>query len=124
MKALMIAALAGGLVAPGLIATPALAQNSSPQQMLQGLLTGNQNQDRAVRDAYERGYRAGRQDEARMNANNSGNRPYDNANRGYSRNDNRAYSGNDNNGYNGNRTPYDRNGMNGNNQPGYNQGPR
>lgn len=135
MKAMMIAALAGGLIAPGLLApglltTPALAQTSSPQQMLQGLLTGNQSQDRAVRDAYERGYRAGQQDEARMNATNGGNQPYDNGNRAYSgRNngpENRNYSGNENRGYtgtdnNGPRGTYERNGVNGNTQPNYSQ---
>ena len=43
-------------------------QAPSWQQSLQGLLSGNQNQDRAVRDAYERGYQRGRQDEARLQA--------------------------------------------------------
>src|SRR3954449_8829852 len=49
-------------------AAPALAQPQTPgwQQSLQGLLSGNQNQDRAVQEAYERGYRQGRQDEARV----------------------------------------------------------
>jgi len=49
-------------------AAPALAQSQTPgwQQSLQGLLSGNQNQDRAVQEAYERGYRRGRQDEARV----------------------------------------------------------
>lgn len=41
----------------------ALAQN--PSQLLQGLLSGNQGQDQAVREAYERGYRQGREDQTR-----------------------------------------------------------
>ena len=35
------------------------------QQLLQGLTTGNQRDDQALRDAFERGYERGRQDEAR-----------------------------------------------------------
>jgi len=34
--------------------------------LLQGLTTGNQSQDQALRDAFERGYQRGRQDEARQ----------------------------------------------------------
>lgn len=45
-------------------ALPCMAQPPSMQQMLQGLATGNQDQDRALREAYERGYRNGRHDEA------------------------------------------------------------
>ena len=41
---------------------PAAAQD--PSQLLQGLLSGNRGQDQAVRDAFERGYRQGRQDQA------------------------------------------------------------
>ena len=48
-----------------LLTTPALAQGPNFQQLLGGLLTGNQAQDQALRDAYERGYRHGREDEAR-----------------------------------------------------------
>jgi hypothetical protein len=48
------------------LAGPALAQAPNVQQMLQGLTTGNQGQDQALRDAFERGYRQGRQDEARQ----------------------------------------------------------
>jgi hypothetical protein len=41
------------------------------QQMLQGLFTGNQSQDDALRQAYQRGYQRGRDDEARaLQANN------------------------------------------------------
>ena len=45
-------------------ASPAVAQ-PNPQQLLQGLLSGNQGQDDAVRDAFERGYRRGREDQER-----------------------------------------------------------
>ena len=48
------------------LAAPAAAQVPNAQQLLGGLLTGNQNQDQAVRDAFERGYQRGRQDEARQ----------------------------------------------------------
>ncbi len=56
-------AVAAALVALTL-ATPAGAQGM--QQLLQGLTSGNKNQDDAVRQAYERGYQKGRQDEARL----------------------------------------------------------
>ena len=36
------------------------------QQTLQGLFTGNQSQDDALRQAYQRGYQRGRDDEARV----------------------------------------------------------
>jgi len=48
------------------LAAPAAAQAPNVQNLLGGLLTGNQNQDQAVRDAFERGYQRGRQDEARQ----------------------------------------------------------
>lgn len=48
------------------IASPAAAQTPNVQQLLQGLMTGNQSQDQALRDAFERGYQRGRQDEARL----------------------------------------------------------
>ncbi len=48
------------------LAGPAAAQVPNVQQLLQGLTTGNQNQDQALRDAFERGYQRGRQDEARQ----------------------------------------------------------
>jgi hypothetical protein len=41
------------------LATPALAQAPNWQQSLQGLVTGNQNQDEALRQAYQRGYQRG-----------------------------------------------------------------
>ncbi len=46
------------------LAGPAAAQVPNVQQLLQGLTTGNQGQDQALRDAFERGYQRGRQDEA------------------------------------------------------------
>jgi hypothetical protein len=49
-----------------LLIVPAAAQSPNVQQLLQGLMTGNQGQDQALRDAFERGYQRGRQDEARM----------------------------------------------------------
>lgn len=50
------------------LTTPAAAQAPNVQSLLGGLLTGNQGQDQALRDAFERGYQRGRQDEARMRA--------------------------------------------------------
>ncbi len=53
-------------VAVALLATVAPAQAQLDiQQLLQGLTTGNQPDDRKLRDAFERGYERGRQDEAR-----------------------------------------------------------
>lgn len=48
-----------------LAALPAAAQSPNPGQLLQGLLSGNQGQDQGVRDAFERGYTKGRQDQER-----------------------------------------------------------
>ncbi len=48
------------------MAHPAVVQAQNVQQLLQGLTTGNQNQDQALRDAFERGYQKGRQDEAQL----------------------------------------------------------
>lgn len=51
-------------------AVPAVAQTSSQapdwRQAVGNLLTGNQDRDNAVQQAYERGYRRGRDDEARQ----------------------------------------------------------
>ena len=58
-----------------LLAVPALAQAPDIGRMLQGLTTGNQNQDQALREAYERGYRAGQQDAVRQSG--RGNRSRD-----------------------------------------------
>jgi hypothetical protein len=53
----IVMATALGLARAG----PALVQAPNVQQMLQGLTTGNQGQDQALRDAFERGYRQSRQ---------------------------------------------------------------
>jgi hypothetical protein len=42
------------------------AQAQDVKQVLGGLLTGNQDRDNAVQQAYERGYQRGRADEARQ----------------------------------------------------------
>ncbi len=47
------------------LATPVAAQAQNFQQLLGGLLTGNQQQDQSLRDAWRRGYDRGRQDQAR-----------------------------------------------------------
>lgn len=52
----------------------AMAQSPNPSQLLQGLLSGNQGQDQAVRDAFERGYRRGREDQQHDNRNDRGDR--------------------------------------------------
>jgi hypothetical protein len=57
-------------------AGPAMAQGN-PSQLLQGLLSGNQGQDQAVRDAFERGYRQGRQDQQRADRDDRGAPPPD-----------------------------------------------
>lgn len=70
MKAFIMTALAGGL-----LAMPAVAQQNSGggmQGALQGLLSGNQSQDQAVRNAYERGYQRGYEDGGRMSSNRGG----------------------------------------------------
>lgn len=52
------------------LAVPAVAQTSSQapdwKQALGGLLSGNQDRDNALQQAYERGYQRGRNDEARQ----------------------------------------------------------
>ncbi len=60
MRNIFAAALLGAA-----FATPASAQVPNVQQLLKGLTNGNQDQDQALRDAFERGYQRGRQDEAR-----------------------------------------------------------
>ena len=63
----LLIALLLGLTLAG---TAAVAQTTSQapdwKQTLGGLLNGNQDRDDAVRQAYERGYQRGRNDEARM----------------------------------------------------------
>ena len=46
-------------------ALPSAANAQNPSQLLQGLLPGNQNGDQQVREAFERGYRQGREDQGR-----------------------------------------------------------
>src|ERR1700753_3359114 len=68
-----------GALGLAFLAAPALAQPQQAPgagQVLQGLFTGNQGQDQALREAYERGYRAGRQDEARNQRTGSRNQDY------------------------------------------------
>lgn len=65
MRRTTSAALAGLLLTTSLLATPASAQAPNVQQLLQGLLSGDQNQDKALRDAFDRGYQRGREDEGR-----------------------------------------------------------
>lgn len=60
----MRSAVAAAFLGMALV-TPASAQVPNVQQLLKGLTNGNQNQDQALRDAFERGYERGRQDEAR-----------------------------------------------------------
>lgn len=68
MRRTMTATFAGLLLAAPLLAAPAVAQVPNVQQLLQGLLSGNQGQDQALREAFERGYQRGREDEARLRA--------------------------------------------------------
>lgn len=86
-RAMMSLAVAVPLAAGGVSA--AYAQDV--QHMLQGLFTGNRDQDQALRQAYERGYRQGRQDEARSDR------------RGHDRSRDEGRRGD----YNDRRTPYD-----------------
>ncbi len=53
-------------------AAPAGAQVPNVQQLLQGLTSGNHNQDQGLRDAFERGYQRGRQDQARQDRSDRG----------------------------------------------------
>jgi hypothetical protein len=73
-----------------LLATPAVAQTTSQapdwRQQLGGLLNGNQDRDKAVQQAYERGYERGRNDEMRQSSTNR--QPhYDNRNYNQGRSD-------------------------------------
>jgi hypothetical protein len=62
MQGALLAAAAGLT-----LATPAVTSaQTDMRQVLGGLLTGNQDRDNAVQQAYERGYQRGRQDEARQ----------------------------------------------------------
>lgn len=70
MRHIYFAAAIAMAAATQAVATPVGAEGN-PQQLLQGLLSGNQGQDQAVRDAFERGYQRGRQDEARRQGDHS-----------------------------------------------------
>ena len=65
MRQTTVATLAGLLLTIPVLATPAVAQVPNVQQLLQGLLSGNQGQDQSLQEAFERGYQRGREDEAR-----------------------------------------------------------
>lgn len=62
-------AILTGLTLTTAAVVPATAQQAPDwKQTLGGLLNGNQDRDNAVRQAYERGYQRGRNDEARQQA--------------------------------------------------------
>lgn len=63
-RALLTALIGLALAAPAVAQTSAQAPNW--RQELGGLLTGNQDRDSAVQQAFERGYQRGRDDEARQ----------------------------------------------------------
>jgi hypothetical protein len=67
-------------------ATPGMtsAQAQDMKQVLGGLLTGNQDRDNAVQQAYERGYQRGRADEARQSRRGPGDSGYYQERGGYS----------------------------------------
>ena len=84
MRSMMIAAAAAVSVVLLASTAPVLAQAPDPSQMLQGLLSGNRGQDQAVRDAFERGYRRGREDQERADRDRGPPRGhYPDDNRGY-----------------------------------------
>lgn len=58
--------LSSALIALTALAAPTLAQAQNVPQFLQGMMTGNQGQDQKIREAYERGYQKGREDEAQL----------------------------------------------------------
>ncbi len=55
----------GALLLGSTVVIPVAAHAQNFQQLLGGLLTGNQQQDQALRDAWRRGYDQGRTDQAR-----------------------------------------------------------
>ncbi len=63
MRPIIKSAAVAALIA---LSSPTLANAQNLPPALQGLMNGNRDQDRAVRDAYERGYQKGREDEARL----------------------------------------------------------
>jgi Ni/Co efflux regulator RcnB len=68
------------------LALPVAAHAQNFQQLLGGLLTGNQQQDQSLQDAWRRGYQRGRQDQAREDR--TGRNSYD---RGADYRDDRGY---------------------------------
>jgi hypothetical protein len=94
LKMMRITVVAVGFA---LLAVPALAQAPDIGRMLQGLTTGNQNQDQSLREAYERGYRAGQQDSARQ-SDRRNRSPDDHGSSDRDRDDNQSYR----------RNPYER----------------
>ena len=80
----LIAILAGLTLTTAAISQTTAQQAPDWKQTLGGLLNGNQDRDEAVRQAYERGYQRGRNDEARQQAQSPRDQrdPYD---RGYGR---------------------------------------
>jgi hypothetical protein len=68
-------------------ATPAVTSAQTPdmRQTLGGLLTGNQDRDNVVQQAYERGYQRGRADEARQSRRAPGDGGYYQDRGGYNR---------------------------------------
>jgi hypothetical protein len=64
----LIAILAGLTLATAAVSQTTAQQAPDWKQTLGGLLNGNQDRDDAVRQAYERGYQRGRNDEARQQA--------------------------------------------------------
>jgi hypothetical protein len=64
----LIAILAGLTLTTAAVGQTTAQQAPDWKQTLGGLLNGNQDRDEAVRQAYERGYQRGRNDEARQQA--------------------------------------------------------
>ena len=68
MQRHLMVILLGLTLSSAAVIQTASAQAPDWKQQLGGLLTGNQDRDEAVRQAYERGYQRGRNDEARQQA--------------------------------------------------------
>lgn len=66
MQRTLLAAFIGLTLGTLAVAQTASAQSSDWRQAVGGLLTGNQDHDKTVQQAYERGYQRGRDDEARQ----------------------------------------------------------
>jgi len=62
----LIAILAGLTLTTAAVTQVTAQQAPDWKQTLGGLLSGNSERDEAVRQAYERGYQRGRNDEARL----------------------------------------------------------